>query len=161
MGAIVDSTVVAISKKHKIEPGAASQTYLLLTCPYPITPNMQDDLRENLLAKSPKRYFREVWVARLQRTGIPYPISGWMISDRPSCSTRRSPAGSAPARTCPCSLAPHLPSQLQASSKEEALQRAIDVLSEFEFASIPEVVVEARKVVQTIIRLTRVLTLFT
>jgi hypothetical protein len=66
MGAIVDSTVVAISKKHRIEPRAASQTYLLLTCPYPIPPNMQDDFRKNLLAKSPKRYFREVWVAPLK-----------------------------------------------------------------------------------------------
>jgi len=63
MEAIVDSAAVAISKKYKIEPGAASRTYLLLTCPYPITPTMQDDFRKRFLAKSLKRYFREVWVA--------------------------------------------------------------------------------------------------
>ena len=63
VGVIVDSTVDAIVKKHKIEPGAASRTYLLLTCPYPITPTIQDHLRKNFLLKSPKKHFKEVWVA--------------------------------------------------------------------------------------------------
>jgi hypothetical protein len=63
MGTIVDSTADAIVKKHKIEPGAASRTYLLLTCPYPITPIMQDDFRKNFLLNPPKQFFREVWVA--------------------------------------------------------------------------------------------------
>jgi hypothetical protein len=64
LGVIVDSTVNAIiRKKHKLEPRAASRTYLLLTCPYPITPTMQDDFRKNFLLKSPQQYFRDVWVA--------------------------------------------------------------------------------------------------
>jgi hypothetical protein len=60
---IVDSTANAVLKKHKIEPGAASRTYLLLTCPYPVTPTMKEDFRKNFLLTSPKKYFREVWVA--------------------------------------------------------------------------------------------------
>ncbi len=60
---IVDSTAHAVLKKCKIEPAAASRTYLLLTCPYPITPTMHDEFRKHFLFKSPKKYFREVWVA--------------------------------------------------------------------------------------------------
>jgi hypothetical protein len=60
---IVDSAANAVLKKHKIEPEAASRTYLLLTCPYSIPPTMQDDFRNSFLVNSPKQYFREVWVA--------------------------------------------------------------------------------------------------
>jgi hypothetical protein len=63
MEAIVDSAANAVLKKHKIEPEAALRTYLLLTCPYPITPSMQEDFRSSFLVRSPKQYFREVWVA--------------------------------------------------------------------------------------------------
>ena len=67
---IVDSAAYAILKKHKIEAGPASRTYLLLTCPYPITPNMQDDFRRTFLLKSPKKYFKEVWVAPFKEPGF-------------------------------------------------------------------------------------------
>ena len=60
---IVDSTAHAVLKKCKIEPAAASCTYLLLTCPYPITPTMHAEFRKHFLLKSPKKYFKEVWVA--------------------------------------------------------------------------------------------------
>jgi hypothetical protein len=65
MASIVDSAVLAVQRKKnkKIEPKAASRTYLLLTCPYPITLTMQEDFRRNFLERHSERYFREVWVA--------------------------------------------------------------------------------------------------
>jgi hypothetical protein len=61
---IAGSMATAVTKKRdKIEKKAASQTFLLLTCPYPLLPTMHSDVTKAFLATSPQTYFREVWVA--------------------------------------------------------------------------------------------------
>ena len=62
---IAEEAIAAIFAKRLVDPATAAKTYLLLICPYPIRPVLQESIRRCIDSSGTAKTYLETWISSL------------------------------------------------------------------------------------------------